>query len=269
MLAYTYGVAKDVSFVASTVNANVPTTTGVNYLSEAYSDNDLRNRFIGTGSYRLTYGKGIAGATTFTLGFVSTNAAPSSVTGGNLSYIYSSDMNGDGQTNDLIYVPKQASDIKFVDIKNTAGAVVYTKEQQEAAFNQYISSSDYLSGRKGNYAERNGAKYPWLTRFDFAVEQDLIVKVGKTKKANIIRFRMDIINAGNLINHDWGVGYITTTATPLVYAGKDATTGEPTFRLATVTVNGKSGLVNDTFLKSRTIDDVYQIQFGVRYIFGN
>lgn len=270
MLAYTYGVARDISFVASTVNANVPTTTGVNYLTEANSDNDLRNRIVGSGSYRLTYGKGIAGATTFTLGFVSTNAAPSLVTGSNVSYIYSNDMNGDGQQNDLIFIPKKATDIVFAPITNrNTGAVIYTKEQQEAAFEQYINSTDYLSSRKGNYAERNGAKYPWLTRFDFSVEQDLIVKVGKSKKANTLRFRMDILNAGNLINHDWGVGYVTTTANPLTYVKRDAATGIPSFNLAQVTVNGKSGLVNQAFLKSKTIDDVYQIQFGLRYIFGN
>ena len=259
LLGYTYGVAKDVSFVASTVNANVPTIYGVNYLRNSFSDNDLRHRIVGNISYRLNYGKGIAGATTFTLGMVSAS-------GFKLSYTASNDMNGDGQINDLIYVPKAASEMTFQTY--TSGSSTFTAAQQQAAYDAYINKHPYLSERRGGYAERNGAELPWLTRFDFSVEQDLIVKIGKSKKANTFRFRMDILNAGNILNKEWGVGNQTTTTQPLNYRGRTAN-GAPIYRLATQVVNGQTVLLQDPFIKSSTIDDVYQIQLGIRYIFNN
>lgn len=259
LLGYTYGMAKDVSFVASTVNANVPSIYGVNYLRTSYSDNDLRHRIVGNVSYRIMYGKGIAGATTFTLGMVSNS-------GFKLSYTTSNDMNGDGQINDLIYVPKTAGEMNFQTY--TSGGITFTAAQQQEAYDAYISKHPYLSKRRGGYAERNGASLPWLTRFDFSIEQDLIVKIGKSHKANTFRFRMDILNAGNLVNKDWGVAQRSTTRQPLNYRGRTST-GAPIYRLATQVVNGNTVLLQDPFIKSNTIDDVYQIQLGIRYIFNN
>ncbi|MBG9376122.1 TonB-dependent receptor [Panacibacter sp. DH6] len=261
MLGYTYAKAKDVSFVASTVNANVPTIYGVNYLTNAYSDNDLRHRIVSNISYRINYGKKVGGATTLTLGFIAAS-------GNKLSYILSNDLNGDGQINDLIYIPKSASELKFVDI-TSSGTVLYTAAQQQTAFDAYINNNKYLSERRGSYAERNGAALPWLKRLDLSAEQDFIVRTGKNNKPNTLRFRIDILNFTNLISQKWGVAQISTTASPLTFAGKDAVTGEPTYRLATQNANGSTILLRDSFVKSRTIDDVYQIQLGIRYIFGN
>jgi len=259
LFGYTYAKTTDVAFVASTVNANVPSIYGLNYVRNAFSDNDLRHRFVGNISYRLTYGNSIAGATTFTLGMVSAS-------GTKLSYVTSNDMNGDGQINDLIFVPNKGSDLVFQNF--TSGTTTFTAAQQAEAYDKYISNHPYLSGRRGGYAERNGAELPWLTRFDFAVEQDLIVKVGKNKKANTLRLRFDVMNAGNALNNKWGVGNLSTTTQPLNYRGR-TTAGAPIYRLATQVVNGQTVLLQDAFVKSRTIDDVYQIQVGIRYIFNN
>ncbi len=259
LLAYTYAKSTDLAFVASTVNANVPSIYGLNYLRNGFSDNDLRHRFIGNISYRILYGNKIGGGTTVTLGVVSAS-------GTKLSYTASNDMNGDGQINDLIYVPANGSNLVFQDY--TTSGNTFTAAQQQAAFNAYINNHPYLKDRRGNYAERNGAPLPWLTRFDFSVEQDFIIKIGKSKKANIFRFRADILNFGNLINKNWGVGNVSTTTQPLNYRGRNAQ-GEPIYRLATQVVSGQTILLRDAFVKSLTIDDVYQVQLGIRYIFNN
>lgn len=259
LLGYTYSKATDLSSVASTVNATTPGINGLNYLQTGFSDNDLRHRIVGNISYRLLYGKGIAGATTITLGMVSAS-------GFKLSYTTSNDLNGDGQFNDLIFVPKNGNEITFQTY--TSGTTTFTAADQQAAFESYIASHPYLKNRRGLYAERNGAQLPWLTRFDFSIEQDLILKLGKSKKANIFRFRMDVLNASNLLNSDWGVSQISTTTQPLNYRGRTAA-GAPIYRLATQVVNGQTVLLRDAFVKSRTIDDVYQIQLGIRYIFNN
>ncbi len=256
MFGYTYAMAKDLSSVGSTVDVAIPSVQGVNYTTLGYSGNDLRHRFVGYVNYRFEYGGEYGGATMITLGGVSAS-------GYKLSYITSNDLNGDGQFNDLIYIPKTASDITFVPF--TSGGVTYTAEQQSAAFNSFINGSSYLSSRRGQYTERNAIAYPWLTRFDLTVEQDFFVKV--KGKRNTLRLRADIFNVGNMINNKWGVGNVATTTTPLTYAG--AVNGQPTYRLATQVVNNNTTLLQDAFIKSKTLSDVYQVQFGIRYIFNN
>ncbi len=258
IIAYTNAKATDLSSVASTVNANTPGLGGVNYLQEALSDNDLRHRFMATGSYRLVYGGKIGGATTFTLGMISAS-------GSKVSYVVSNDMNGDGQINDMIYVPAQGSNLTF-ETYTTSGKT-FTAAQQAEAYQKYIDNHPYLKDRRGAYAERNGGQLPWLTRFDFSVEQDFFIKLGKSEKTNTFRFRVDILNASNLLNNEWGVGNVNTTNQPLNYRGR--VNGVPVYRLATQVIDGSTELLRDAFRKSATIDDVYQIQIGLRYIFNN
>jgi Carboxypeptidase regulatory-like domain len=260
MLGYTYGRARDLASVGSTVDAAIPSVGGVNYTTLSYSDNDLRHRVVGYLNYRLQYGGDFGGATMVTLGMVSS-------TGGKISYLHGNDMNGDGQTNDLLYVPKNASELTFspLVVGSGATAVTYTQEQQQTAYNTYIDNNPYLSTRKGSYAERNGGQFPSLTRMDFAVVQDIFVNV--KGKRNVLQFRADIFNFGNLLNNAWGVGNIITNSRPLTL-DKVLPSGAPSYKLATqVLSDGSTVLLKDTFLKSKTIDDVYQIQLGLRYIF--
>jgi len=260
MLGYTYGRAYDLSSVGSTVNANTPTIYAQNYLRGGYSDNDLRHRFVGFVSYKLNYGKKFGGGTTLSLGTVSAS-------GFKVSYTTSTDMNGDGQFNDLIFVP--TSNMTTLFSSRTVSGVTFTADQQAAAFETYIKNHPYLSTIRGQYAERNGGEFPWLTRFDFSAEQDFFVTTGKSGKMNTIRLRLDIINASNILNNKWGVGNVSTTTQPLAYTGRTAN-GQPIFQLATqVAPDGSTILLKDAFLKSKDLGDVYQIQFGIRYIFNN
>lgn len=259
VIAYTHAKSTDLSSVASTVNASTPSIYGVNYLQQGFSDNDLRHRFMGYVNYRLNYGGKFGGATTFSLGLVSAS-------GFKLSYTYSSDVNGDGQFNDLIYVPAVGNNLIFQDY--AVGTTTYTAAQQAEAFSAYVDGNPYLKNKRGGYAERNGAESPWLTRLDFAIEQDLVIKTGKKGKSNTIRLRADFLNFGNLLNNNWGVSNISTTPQPLNYRGRTSA-GTPIYRLATQVVNGNTVLLRDSWVKSRTLNDVYQIQLGVRYIFNN
>ncbi|MBX2901849.1 MAG: TonB-dependent receptor [Cyclobacteriaceae bacterium] len=259
MVAYTNGLAKDVQSVGSTVQANMPTVVGQNYLTQSYSDNDLRHRIIGFLNYRAEYDGKLAGSSMITLGL-------SANSGGKISYTYSNDLNGDGQINDLIYVPQNASEMTFVQF--TSGGKTFTPEQQQDAYNAYIEGNEYLKTRRGNYAERNGGYFPWLTRYDLSMVREFTVRVGNKK--NTLQFRADILNFGNLLNNKWGVGYQTTNANPLTIVATNADT--PTYRLATQTITKADNtteviLIKDSFVKAINVNNVWQMQLGVRYTF--
>lgn len=260
MIGYTNAKSTDLQSVGSTVQANAPTVLGQNFLVPSYTDNDLRHRFVGYVNYRINYGGKFGGSTAFTAG-------ATSASGSKISYIYGNDLNGDGQINDLIFIPNNATELTFTAL--TAGGKTFTPQQQQEAFNNLIANDEYLLSRKGTFAERNGGYFPWLTRVDLSVVQEFFIKVGG--KRNTIQVRADILNFGNMLNNAWGVGYSTTsgsfgTASPLTVASV-STDGVATYRMATRVVDGNTILLDKTFVKTISVGNAWQAQLGLRYIF--
>ncbi|MFD0794202.1 carboxypeptidase regulatory-like domain-containing protein [Mucilaginibacter litoreus] len=186
---------------------------------------------------------------------------------GRFSYVYSSDFNRDGANADLIYIPKNPSEITFVPLTVGTGvnAVTYTAQQQSDMFFRYVDQDDYLRNHKGQYATRNGASLPWRNQVDFKFLQDLFVNVGG--KRNTIQFSFDIFNLGNLLNKNWGLHKLVNTRGILTPTNTSAITPDgttvPTFRLAV-----DRGLpVSTTFRDDVSINSTYYMQFGLRYIF--
>ena len=146
---------------------------------------------------------------------------------GRLSYVYSTDMNGDGYSSDLMYIPKDQNDIVFKDL----GAGMSPQEQWDA-FSKFMEQDNYLKNHKGEYAQRFGGLLPWQHQFDFKWVQDLFYQKGSDSK---VQFTFDILNLGNLINSNWGVSKTQITGSyqniPLLkYEGANAD-GKPTFSL--------------------------------------
>jgi hypothetical protein len=179
------------------------------------------------------------------------------------SYIFSADMNNDGGTNDLIYIPRDASEMNFEQF--TASGTTFTVAQQQAAWEAYIQQDSYLSKNRGRYAERGAVLMPFVHRADFSVAQDLFFKVkGSTQKFQV---RMDILNFGNLLNENWGIGQAFTagfTLSPLIPAASrvDAQ-GRALYRLRNI----GTSLISSTYIPTANTADVYRIQIGLRYIF--
>jgi hypothetical protein len=124
---------------------------------------------------------------------------------GRFSYVYNGDMNGDAQTgNDLMYVPRNRQDIVLRDITFSAaqGGGVYTADQQYAALDAYINQDKYLQNRRGEYAERNGAEFPWLHQVDLKLIQDLVPEIGETAIRCSWPRR---VQRRQLIYSDWGI----------------------------------------------------------------
>jgi hypothetical protein len=215
----------------------------------SYSSYMQAHRINAYGSYKLNYLNEKA-ATTF--GFTY-SVAPA----GRFSYTYSGDMNGDGQVaNDLMYIPRGSGEVLLKDLGT------YTAAQQWADLDKYISQDKYLSKRRGQYAERNGAELPWSANFDFKVIQDFYIKAGGKK--NTLQFTLDVFNLGNYISPQWGLGQSAFRAGLLNYTGNDATTGQPSFTFPYRT--GTTPL-RDSFQRSFGLGSRWQAQFGVRYIF--
>lgn len=264
VLAYTFGNSRDMMSAGSIAFSSwrdVSSVNGNNYLNLAYSNNDQRHRIIGAATYRIDYpivGQKFLGATQFSLLAESYNQ-------GRYTYTISGDMNGDGiNGNDLIYIPKDQSEMNFEDIKSGSN-VLFTAAQQKDAFDAFINQDKYLSAHRGHYAERNGGVFDFVTRFDFNVVQE--IKPVIAGKVHTIQLRADIFNIGNLFNRQWGVGYRLNTAAPLVFSKVDAN-GAPIYRMATVKdATGSDNIKYSSFTRTTNLQDLWQAQLGIRYMF--
>lgn len=228
MVAYNFSSAKDylsAGSIASSSWTGMRSVNGNNRPDLAFSDNDIRNRWITNINYRFELGK-TAALQVSLFGQIQNQ--------GRFSYTYSGDMNGDNVTgNDLIYVPRNQSEMNFV----ANGAI--TVQQQKDAFDAYINQDEYLSKRRGQYAERNGALQPTLARFDLSVKLELFRNIGGNR--NTIQLTGDIFNIGNMLNPKYGVADVINNSSPLGINAVDVN-GVPSFRMNTATVNGVTGI---------------------------
>ena len=205
----------------------------------------------------------IFAAVSYTRNFLSVGPTSVSVyvdgrSAGTDSYIFSNDMNGDGATNDLIYIPRNVGEMNFLPL--TVGTTTYTPAQQAAAWEAYINQDKYLRGHRGQYAGRNAIFRPNVYRADVSVSQDVGRNVAG--RPNSLQVRLDILNFSNLLNKNWGVSQGLITNRPLASAGVDIT-GASQYRLNTV--GGQ--LISKSFQKLVTTSDVWRLQLGVRYAF--
>ncbi|MBL7853444.1 MAG: TonB-dependent receptor [Cyclobacteriaceae bacterium] len=274
MAAYNFGRAKNIIDPGSIARGswtNNPIVFDPNNAPLAYNNQDQRHRVIATASYRKEYLN--FGATQISLFWEGRNQ-------GRYSYRVSNDMNGDGANNDLIYIPRDQSDMIFETYTPTGASAPYTATQQAADWDAFINQDPYLSKNRGDWAERNGALLPWVFRADLSIAQEFFLDVNG--KRNTLQVRADIINFGNMLSTmfaksapsgefskegRWGVGEVPVTTQPLNYRSKNAA-GQPVYRLVPLSVT--SGVVNpitQTFQSSTTLADVWQMQFSIRYIF--
>jgi hypothetical protein len=181
---------------------------------------------------------------------------------GNNSYTFTGDLNGDGGTsNDLIYIPRDASEMNFQQY--TAGGRTYTSAEQAQAWDAYINADKYLSKRRGQYAERGARFLPMVRRMDLSVGQEIFANLAGR---NSFQVRLDIQNFGNLLNKNWGVGQrIVLSSQPLSAQGADAS-GRAQYRLRTLSTGGD--LITKPLESTANLNlDVYRMQVSLRYRF--
>ncbi len=254
-LAYTYTLYNEVtanpgSQAASVWNSN-PTIATQNDLELYNSGNIVPHRIVGVASYRIEYLKHLG--TTISLFYE--GAAQSSY-----SFVYNGDLNLDGNNiTDLLYIPKDPSEIIFRDIVSS-GNVVYSAAAQSEAFSSLIENTPYLHKHKGQYARRNESYLPWYSRLDFKLLQDVFTTIGRRK--HTIQLSLDVFNFANLLNKNWGVRKQTVITNPLIPAGADSQ-GRPTYRMSQI-----SGQIpTQPFTNTLSTASTRSAQVGLRHIF--
>ncbi len=261
--SYTRQTAKDGTIngsTAFTMWGARPTSTNPNNFEEGFSNNYLPHRVVAS----FVYGKEFFKNTKTSFGLLY-EGSPNNVQS-SLSYTYAGDLNNDGfNGNDLIFVPKDASQIKLTNA-SAVGGVADTRTQTEL-WNQldaFISNNPYLSTRRGQFAERQALVLPWVHRADLNFTQDFYIKYKDSK--HTLRFTADIYNFTNLISKELGIQQIPTTMTPLNFVRLDTDGKTPIFSFPYLDGRNKVPFT-DSFRDNVGFGSRYQIQLGVRYLF--
>lgn len=241
--AYNYLNAKDVNSIEAEITGDAfagnPALGNVNDDVLAHSKYGDDHRFIGVFGKKWVYGNK-KWASTLSSFFEYAQ-------GGRFSYTYGGDINFDGSgLNDLIYVPTSAE----------ISTMKFASPGMGAAFDNFVDQDDYLSERRGEYAERYGALSPWRGRIDMKFIQDYNFMIGD--KTQTVQFSIDLLNFGNMLNSDWGVVQQPNSIQP-IGVSVDPVTKIPTYSF--------DGQLQKTFGYDTSLNSRWQMQFGLRYIF--
>ncbi len=168
------------------------------------------------------------------------------------SYTYSNDINGDGLSYDLMYIPRDDSEIKFVS------------DDDRIAFWNFVEQDDYLKNHKGEYADLYGARAPWVHTFDFKWAHDFDLKIGNT--SHKLQLIANIENIGNLLNSSWGVAKIIPGMSNNMFKmlsvtnAKEVKAGaQPIFRMNTD--------LKTAWDYNHSYGQCWRLQLGVKYYF--
>jgi hypothetical protein len=263
--AYSYGEARNTIDPGSTASSsfnNNQHTADPNNPGLGWGGGTQGHRMFLQASYTREYFD--FGATTISAFWEARASQQNFTTRG--SYVYGGDINGDGgSANDLIYVPRDTSEMNFVTF--SSGGRTYPAEEQAAAFEAYIQQDSYLKNRRGQLAERGGLSMPVSGKMDLSLVQQVFRNVSGRRNAGEIR--LDVTNFSNLLNSNWGVGDETVVASTgansiriLTNPAADAQ-GRISYRMALV--GGE--YVTNTFRKSAFLSDVYSMMLSFRYTF--
>lgn len=258
-LGYSFTAAKNnlkSTEIASVLWQNQPVQGDPNNPELSWSEFGQRHRIVGDAVYTKTWSPRFRTQVGAFLEVAEGNRFAGA--GGNrYSFIYSGDVNGDGQAgNDLIYIPRNQSDIVLAPYVDRTGRTV-TAQEQWTQLDAFIRQDDYLRKHRGEIAERFGAVNPWYSDVDLRVLQDVGLYAGAKK--HTLQLSLDVLNVGNLINSDWGVRKVANVSatSPLTLVQFDAS-GAPVFNFT----GPSKTFIDDPDLLSR-----WRAQVGLRYFF--
>lgn len=264
-VAYTYGDAYAVNDgTSSQLNSiwdGVEHVYGANNVGLSRSDFSTGHRFILNLNYRKEFLNNLA---------TSISVFWEGVSGRPFSYVIggSDEMIGEnGGSTALMYVPSTASELTFVGSQGEQLA-------QAQKLERFISSSDYLNSRRGEYVNRNGSRAPFESIIDLKIEQELFANILDRKQT--LSLTVDIFNFTNLLgemfDQEWGKRYsVGSQVAPIRFEGfQDPQNGDftPTYQVTLPdNVNSEEDLFDRDIQDFGTYSARWQMQVGVRYTF--
>nr|WP_316644244.1 TonB-dependent receptor [uncultured Roseateles sp.] len=227
--AYTRTSATEVSpLTSSTSFSNFANRAIFNPNEEGLANSSylIRERFNGT----MTWSKAFVGKykTSFGLFYEGREGKP-------YSWTYGNDMNGDGVTNDLMYIPKAPGSGEVL-FRLPGKTVAESSVEAENKFWSIVDGEKSLRDAKGGVVKRNTAFSKFTNSFDVRISQELPGLFANHKGV----VSLDILNFGNLINRRWGrideIGFRDGSggySRSLVnFAGIDPATGKVVYSVA-------------------------------------
>jgi hypothetical protein len=187
---YSYTEATEVSPLTSSVsnsNWNSVSVFQTNEEVEANSTYLVKDRFLG----QINWSRAFFGDYQTRVGVFYEGRS-----GRPYSWNFDNDLNGDGNINDLMYIPTAfgSGDVVFRDVNGSGSSI-----DEERLFWDIVNANG-LNRFAGGVVERNSSFADWTNTFDVRISQELpgFFKGNKTVIA------LDILNFGNLLNKDWG-----------------------------------------------------------------
>jgi hypothetical protein len=279
--AYTYGYSKDMSNgIRNSWESNYSVNPAVNpeNASLSFSNFDLRHRIVAVVTNSLVWNQ---------MNTTSVSFFYSGQSGNPYSLVYVGNPGNGGNSSPLTYIPKDRSDIRLVDY--SLNGQTYTAAQQWADMDAFISNDKYLSTRRGQYAERNGLRTPWVHQLDMKLMHEF--KLSRKNLSQKLQLSLDIFNVLNLLNNDWGhVNFVTNvnnytvnflrfanynvdaTGNPVAVgtagsaAGKNVGTPASGY-LPTFNYFKPTGVDGNKYYTTDPINSRWQGQVGVKFIF--
>jgi len=248
MVAYAHTVAKDVTGMpgsaAESAFTYVPTVEGPNFIRLHNSQYNTPDRLVTSLTARDNSGNHYSLIYETWLG------------GANYSYMMVNDINSDGYNYDAIYIPTDG------DVESNQFRFISADDQTR--FMDYVHANSYLKNHQGKYAEPYSVYSPWVHRVDFGYKHDFVFNTGKDK--HTLQLSLDLKNALNLFNSEWGVAKylnpaIGSEARILKYEGVDAE-GVATFSTPSSIKGGTK-----TFTPSYSLGQCWYALVGIKYIF--
>ncbi len=189
-VGYSYTEATEVSPLTSSVansNWNSVSVFNTNEEVEANSAYLIKDRFIA----QLNWSRAFFGDYKTRVGVFYEGRS-----GKPYSWTYDNDLNGDGNFNDLMYIPTAfgSGEVVFRDTNGSGSGL-----DEETRFWEYVNANG-LNRFAGGVVERNSSFAEWTNTFDVRISQELpgFFEGNKTVVS------LDILNFGNLLNKKWG-----------------------------------------------------------------
>jgi hypothetical protein len=264
--AYTFSHSYDVASLNSSraiSNWQFGREEGGNILAQnlAPSAYDQPNKLLISGTYTFPWKNW---RTDFSLIY-------SGYSGSTFDYVYGGsgsrgDVNGDGNQNDLIYVPTNVFDptqVQFTNIPASGSHAAVPVNTQQLALYNLIQNTPCLREHQGEILPRDACRNPWVNQMDATIIQNLPRLSGHN-----VQLRLDIFNLPNMLNGSWGLvrqaggssftdgSLLTVTAQSAAINRANPQTGIPIVQY------------QPTMIQFPTVNAVYsyyQLQFSARF----